>query len=404
MLLKETIERSVVSQKEISPRKERIIERELISRIKLQNKFAVIISGIRRSGKSTLMKSIAQKIKSYYYISFEDPRLSGFDLTDFERLEEIFKKVYGETDYYFFDEIQLVEKWEFYIRQLLDRNKFVVITGSNASLLSREMGTKLTGRNLRYELFPFSYKEFLSFSNKKSGLDSFKEYLVEGGFPEYLLLKDPKILRDLVTDSLFRDITVRHKIKNMKQLNELAIFLISNVSKEFSYNHLRKMFNFGSTNSVSKFIYFLEESYLLFSLPKFDYSLRKQIVNPKKIYAIDTGLIVHNSKTFSDDFGKLLENAVFLNLKSNQKELFYFKNDKECDFIVRTGSKITEAYQVCYILDDFNKEREIGGLVEALNKFNLKEGLILTNNQEDHFVIESKKVIIKPVWKWLLEN
>lgn len=404
MLLKETIERSVISQKEIFEKEERIIGRELISKIKLQNKFAVIISGIRRSGKSTLMKSIARKIKSFYYISFEDPRLSGFDLTDFERLEEIFKKVYGETDYYFFDEIQLVERWEFYIRQLLDHNKFVVITGSNASLLSRELGTKLTGRNLRYELFPFSYKEFLSFSNKKRGLDSFKEYLVSGGFPEYLLLKDPKILQNLVVDALFRDIAVRHKIKNVKRLNELAIFLISNVSKEFSYNNLRKMFNFGSTNSVSKFISFLEESYLLFSLPKFDYSLRKQIVNPKKIYVIDNGLIVHNSKTFSDDFGKLLENAVFLNLKSNQMELFYFKNSKECDFVVRTGSKITGAYQVCYTLDDFNKEREIGGLVEALNKFNLKEGLILTNNQEDKFVIEGKKIIVQPVWKWLSEK
>ncbi|MEK6874154.1 MAG: ATP-binding protein [Nanoarchaeota archaeon] len=404
MLPKETIERAVMSQKDAAPREERIINRELGGKIKLQNKFAVIISGIRRSGKSTLMKSIAQNVKLYYYVSFEDPRLSGFDLTDFERLEEIFQKVYGETDYYFFDEIQLVDRWEFYVRKLLDQSKFVVITGSNASLLSKELGTKLTGRNLRYELFPFSYKEFLSFSNKKQGLASFKEYLVNGGFPEYLLLTDPKILQNLVADSLFRDIAIRHKIRNVKQLNELAVFLISNVSKEFSYNNLRKMFNFGSTNSVSKLISFLDESYLLFSLPRFDYSLRKQIVNPKKIYAIDNGLIVHNSRTFSDDFGKLLENAVFICLKSNQKGLFYFKNDGECDFIVRTGSKITEAYQVCYVLDDFNREREINGLIEALKRFDLKEGVIITLEQEDELRIEGKRVLIKPAWKWLLED
>lgn len=402
MLLKETIEKAIVSQKEIFQKKERIIERELMSQIKINNKFAIIISGVRRSGKSTLMRTIAKKMKSFYYVNFEDPRLVGFDLGDFERLEEIFKKIYGESDYYFFDEVQLVNKWEFYIRKLLDQNKYVIITGSNASLLSKELGTKLTGRNLRYELFPFSYKEFLSFLNKKEGLESFKEYLGGGGFPEYLLLRDPKILQDLLVDSLFRDIAIRYKIRNVRQLNELATFLITNVAKEFSYTSLRKIFNFGSTNSVSKFISFLEESYLLFILSKFDYSFRKQIINPKKVYAIDNGIIVQNSKSFSEDFGKLLENIVFIHLKSKQKELFYFREKNECDFVVRKGLKIEEAYQVCYNLDDLNKEREIGGLIEALKKFNLKEGMILTLGQEDELKIEGKKIVIKPVWKWLL--
>lgn len=404
MLLKKNIENAVISQKELFQKEERIIDRELINNIKLQNKFAIIISGIRRSGKSTLMKSITKQINSFYYLSFEDPRLSGFDLSDFEKLEDIFKHIYGETNYYFFDEIQLIDKWEFYIRKLLDQNKFIIITGSNASLLSKELGTKLTGRNLRYELFPFSYGEFLSFSNKKEGLDSFNDYLINGGFPEYLLLKDPKILRNFVTDSLMRDIAIRHKIRNIKQLNELTIYLISNVSKEFSYNKLRKMLNFGSTNSVSKLIYFLEESYLLFSLSKFDYSLKKQSINPKKIYAIDTGLIIQNSQTFTDDLGKLLENLVFIHLKAKQNELFYFRETKECDFIVRQGTKIIKAYQVCYILDESNKNREIEGLIEALNKFKLNRGIILTLNQEDEFTIENKKIIVMPVWKWLLEK
>ncbi len=404
MLFKETIEKALLTQKEAFGRLEKAVPRELMKQILVQNKFAIIISGIRRSGKSTLMKIMAKKVKRFYYANFEDSRLAGFELKDFERLEEVLNKVYGKSDFYFFDEIQLVDKWEFYIRKLLDQDKYVIITGSNASLLSRELGTKLTGRNLRYELFPFSYPEFLSFSDKQAGINSFEEYLVKGGFPEYLLLKEPKILQDLLTDSLFRDIAIRHKIRNVKQLHELAVFLITNVTKDFSYNNLRTMFNLGSTNSVSKFISFFEESYLLFSLPKFDYSLRKQIVNPKKIYAIDNGLVVQNSKSFSNDYGKLLENMVFISLKSKQKDLFYFKEKNECDFLVRNGSSITEAYQVCYLLDDFNQEREIKGLIEALEKFNLKEGKILTLNQSDKLKIKGKKVIIQPVWKWLLEK
>ena len=402
MLTQEVIERTVVSQQETFARKERIILRELAAEIRLQNKFAIIISWVRRSGKSTLMKIIAQKISSFYHISFEDPRLSGFDLSDFERLETVFRNVYGVADHYFFDEIQLVDRWEFHIRRLLDQNKFIVITGSNASLLSKELGTKLTGRNLRYELFPFSYAEFLLFTGNKAGVGSFNEYLVHGGFPEYLLLRDPRILRDLLADSLSRDIAVRHKIKNVRQLNEFAVFLISNVSKEFSYNNLRKLFNFGSTNSVSKFISFMEESYLLFTLPRFDYSLRKQLVNPKKVYAIDNGLVVQNSRTFQDDLGRLLENAVFVSLKSRKKELFYFRETKECDFVVREGQKITHAYQVCYSLDESNKEREIGGLVEALARFNLKEGIIITLAQEDEFRVEGRKIRVMPAWKWMM--
>lgn len=402
MILKETIQKAIVSQKEAFNWTDKAISRQLIGQIKVQNKFAIIISGIRRSGKSTLMRTLAKKNKTFYYASFEDPRLAGFELQDFERLEEVFHDVCGDSHFFFFDEIQLVDKWEMYIRKLLDQEKYVVITGSNASLLSKELGTKLTGRNLRYELFPFSYAEFLLFSGEKKGVESFNKYLISGGFPEYLQLRDPKILQDLLIDALYRDIAIRHKIRNVKQLRELAIFLITNATKEFSYNQLRILFNFGSTNSISQFLSFLEESYLLFMLPKFDYSLKKQIVNPKKIYVVDNGLIVHNSKTFSDDYGKLLENLVFISLKSRQKDLFYFKGKRECDFLCRKGSQITEAYQVCYTLNDFNKEREIGGLVEALQQFKLKEGIILTLNQSDYLNVEGKKIIITPLWKWLL--
>jgi len=401
MILKETIQKAVLSQKEAFERTDHIIARQLMEHLKIKPKFAVIISGIRRSGKSTLMKTIARKSKNFYYTSFEDPRLSGFELRDFERLEEVLLEVYGESSCYFFDELQVVDKWEVYVRSLLDQHKQVMITGSNASLLSRELGTKLTGRNLIYELFPFSYLEFLSFRGQARGVESFKDYLIQGGFPDYLELKDPRIPQHLLQDALFRDIAIRHKIRNVKQLQELAIFLISNVTKEFSYNQLRTAFQFGSTNSVSRFIYFLEDSYLLFTLPKFDYSLKKQSVNPKKIYGIDNGLVVNNSRTFSTDYGKLLENLVFIHLRARQKGLFYFKGIQECDFICREGSQIIRAYQVCYTLDEFNKEREIGGLIEALQYFKLKEGVLLTFNQEDIIETAGKKIRVIPVWKWL---
>ncbi len=402
MIFKETIQKALLSQKEEFYKTDAIIPRHIAEQIKMQNKFAIIISGIRRSGKSTLMKTLAGKIKNFYYVSFEDPRLIGFEVQDFERLEEVFPTVYGESQYYFFDEIQWVDKWEVYIRGLLDRRKYVVITGSNASLLSKELGTKLTGRNLRYELFPFSYAEFLQLSGDVKGVKSFSHYLRSGGFPEYHLLQDPKILHDLLIDTLTRDIAVRHKIRNVKQLQELALFLITNVTKEFSYNQLRTLFNFGSTNSVSQFLSFFEESYLLFTLSKFDYSLKKQMVNPKKIYAVDNGLIVQNSKAFSEDYGRLLENLVFISLKSKQKDIFYFKGKKECDFVCRTGTQITEAYQVCYTLDNTNKEREVEGLREALNKFNLKAGTILTLNQSDQIIVDGKQINIRPVWEWLI--
>ncbi len=404
MLLESTLENTIKTQKLRLERKEKLISRELTKKINIQDKFAIIISGVRRCGKSTLMNMLAKNIKSFNYINFEDPRIAGFELGDFETTEKIFKKVNDKSKYYFFDEIQLVEKWEFHIRKLLDEQNIVIITGSNASLLSRELGTKLTGRNLRYELFPFSYKEYLSYKKEDAGIKSYEDYLMKGGFPEYLSLEDPHILRDLVSDILIRDIAVRHKIRNTKQLTEMAIYLITNIGKEMSYNSLTKTFGLGSTNTTTKFISYMEDSYLLFTINKFDYSLKKQAVNQKKVYAIDTGLIINNSRTFTKDYGRLLENAVFIQLKRRTNEIFYFKKTKECDFIIKEGAKISSAIQVCHQLTEQNKDREINGIVEAMDEFKLKEGLILTLNQEQKIKVDNKEIIVKPVWKFLVEN
>ena len=389
MILKKTL--AEVAKAQRKNLKDTGIVREMLKKISLNQQMIQVISGIRRSGKSTLMKQLMKKIKKYYYFNFEDIRSIGFTVKDFEKLDEIFKENFGESDHYFFDEIQNVPEWERFIRQKHDEGKKIIITGSNASLLSRELGTKLTGRHLTYELFPFSYKEMLKLKGKKESIKTLREYLNKGGFPEYLKYEKTEILQELLKDILARDIIVRHKLKDSKIIKELTIYLISNIGKEFSYNKLKEYFNTGSTNTIISYISFLEDSFVLFTVPRFDYSLKKQIINPKKIYAIDTGLIRANTTSFTLDDGRIIENAVFLHLRKKYKEIFYYKGNRECDFLIKEGTKITHAVQVCNILTEENKQREIEGLQEAMQKFNLKKGTIITMDQKDK--IENVEII-----------
>lgn len=401
MILKETLQEIVNSQTRDLSDSNKTIPRRLMDQIALATDHALIISGIRRCGKSTLLKQIMNDINDYHYFNFEDIRATNFEVNDFNKLNEVFIENNKKCSNYFFDEIQNVEHWEKFVRSLLDQKKQICITGSNASLLSKEIGTKLTGRHIRYELFPFSYKEMLLFTNKKAGVDSFKEYFTFGGLPEYLKQKNTRILQELFNDIITRDIIVRHGIRNAKTVKELALYLLSNVGKEYSYTNLKKDFQLGSVNTVISFVSYFEDSYLLFGVPKFEYSYRKQLVNPKKIYAIDNGLINCNTVSFSKDDGRLLENAVFVELRRQGKNLFYYRNKNECDFVIEEKRKITEAYQVCYQLTEDNKAREINGLLEVLNETKLAEACILTFNQEDKFEIGGRTIKVIPVWKWM---
>lgn len=402
MILKETLRKVVKAQREELASYEYGTVREMLGGITLDVPFAVVISGIRRCGKSTLLRQVMKKTRNPRYFMFEDPRAENFEVGDFEKLDEVFREEYGEGDCYFFDEIQNVQKWELFVRKMLDCKKRFLITGSNASLLSKELGTRLTGRHLNLELFPFSFREYLDFSGKQAGIASFEEYFEKGGFPEYLAFKRTDIPQELFEDIIGRDIVVRHRLKSAKVVREMALFLMTNVGKEFSYNSLKKMFGLGSVNSAIDYVSYLEDSYLLFTVPKFDYSLKKQLVNPKKVYSIDNGLSASNSVSFTADRGRMLENTVFLHLKRQNKEVNYFRQKNECDFIVREKRAITSAIQVCYHLDEDNRERELDGLVEALEKFNLKEGLVLTYDQEDEIRTAGKRIALKPVWRWLI--
>lgn len=403
MITIETLREVIISQREFLNKSERWTPREKGKEIKIEDSFALIITGIRRCGKSTFLNQLLKKQKTGYYLNLEDPRLEGFDLIDFNKVEVIMKELYGEKGIYFFDEIQNVDRWEKFIRYLIDRKERIVISGSNASLLSRELGTKLTGRHIQIEMFPFSFKEFLDMKRKKPTIESFGEYFYKGGFPEYLKKENPSILHGLLSDVVMKDIAVRFGIKNTAILNKIAIYLISNAGKEFSYNSIKKMFGIKSVQSVINYISYFENAYLVFTLPRFSYSYKQQQVNPKKVYSIDNGFSYNNSASFSKDKGRMLENTVFIGLRKEFKDIFYFQGRNECDFLVKEKDKITHAIQVCFDFNEENKDREINGLMEVLKEFGLKEGVILTYNQTDEFLVEGTKILIKPVWKWLIE-
>jgi len=364
--------------------------------------FAHILIGVRRCGKSTLMQQIRKKNAGGNHFNFEDPRIAGFQAEDFQKLLSALEDEYGVHRSYYFDEIQVINKWEWFVRQLLDSNKKVVITGSNASLFSHETGTKLTGRHLDTEVFPFSYTETMQLSKRPLGIQSYGTYLESGGFPEYLKTGRSDVLQRLFDDILARDIVARHNIRNVTQLRELSIALISNIGKEFSYHSQKKALDIPAVQTVIDYISYLQDSFLLFTVQKFDYSYKKRLIGPKKIYAVDTGLAKNLSATFTQDRGKLLENAVYLELRKRYgpDSVFFYKGDKECDFIIREKNKATQAIQVTYSLDRDNEKRETVGLIEAMEKLNIKKGLIITMSQEETITIEGKKLEITPAHKW----
>lgn len=399
MILKEEIATAVAGQKKIFSKELSLTKREAKSKIKPSSTHIEVITGIRRCGKSTLMRQIISETQSAFaYLNFEDPRIYGLEISDFPKLDEVFGE---ETSTYYFDEIQNVPGWEIYVRQLHDRGEKVYVTGSNASLLSKELGTRLTGRYLAHEIFPFSYQEFLDYYAKPDEQESFEEYLNSGGFPEYLRDKNPEILQNLLKDIVFRDIAIRYSIKNTKALMDITLFLISNVGKEVSFNGLKKTFDVGSATTVSDYLSWLEDAYLLFFLPRFSWSAKSISKNPKKVYCIDTGFAKANSLSFSKDQGRLLENLVYILLRKTNLKMYYFRERKECDFVVFEGESCKWLIQVTEKVHVDNRQREFDGLMEAMVFFGKTEGFILTLNQNDSLSSDGKTIQILPVKDFL---
>lgn len=407
------IEEVAIDQLNVFKNKQLGIPRDIDFEKYIKTKQITIISGVRRCGKSTLMAQFAKKFDKFYYFNFDDERLIDFAVTDFENLMVVFQKMY-KAKVIFLDEIQNIANWERFARRIYEEGYKIFITGSNAKLLSSELATHLTGRYFKIELFPFSFREFLNYKKvdyKASGssakakiLKAFDIFLKNGGFPEFIEYGDVEYLKRIYEDVLYKDLIARFKIREIKQFKHLSNFMLSNFTKEISYNKLKNILDFKSVTSVKNYVDFIEQSYLIFELYKYDYSLKKQYVSNKKVYAIDNGLRNNTVFSFFDDNGKLLENLVFIELKRRGYDIFYFKNKNECDFLINEKSKITGALQVTCMLNNNNIHREKAGLIETMEKFKLKEGTILTANEED--IIKQDNLIIKimPIWKWLLKK
>jgi predicted AAA+ superfamily ATPase len=401
MLLATQIAKVLDSQNESFSIKNPGLKREKLATLKITENFALIITGIRRCGKSTLLNQLLkEETDNTLFLNFEDTRLAGFETDDFTRLIDEIKK--REVRILFFDEIQLLENWELFVRQMLDEDYKIVITGSKATLLSNELGTKLTGRHLSTELFPFSFNEFLAFKNLENSAASLQEYLQEGGFPEYLKTDNGVVLNQLLEDILNRDIVVRYGVRDVITLKKLTTYLISNIGKPVSGNNLKELFNIKSTNTILDFFSYLENAYIIQFVSKFSYSLKKQIRNPKKVYAIDLGLFSQNSIVFSNENGRRLENVVYLYLRQKYKEIYYFQEKKECDFVVIEKGKVKELIQVCHELTAENMDREMNGLIEAMDFFNIKNGKIISFNQKETFNKGGKVITVLPANEFII--
>jgi predicted AAA+ superfamily ATPase len=400
-MLKEVLKSIILSQQEWLVPEENEIPREQFENLSSLPPFSYLLTGVRRSGKSTLLKQLMRYHGSMNFFNFEDSRTAGFEVDDFRIVEELFSELSGNNPMFFFDEIQNVKGWERYVRDAIDRKKTVVITGSNANLLSRELGTKLTGRHLDFEVYPFSYREFLTYFNLKAKADSFLSFLTKGGFPGYLNFGKKEMLSTLVSDILVRDIFSRYNLRNQDVYRKIVQYLLSNTGKEVSFNNLKNTFEVGSASSVMEFVNYLVDAYLVFLIPRYDTSLKVQARNPRKVYVIDQGLVNFSSVSGSPDQGRLLENTVFLQLKRSGKEIWFNKGKKECDFICREGKTSYSAIQVSWQVGLQNEKREIEGLLEAMNLLNLREGTIITFDQEDELIKEGKTIRLIPGWKWM---
>ena len=412
MITASQLEELVYTQKETFLAKETGIPREIDTAGITKTNAIIVITGIRRCGKSTLLRQLSARYTDSLYINFDDDRLMDFTLADFPSLMLVFEKTSPGTKTLFIDEIQNVPGWERFIRRIHDEGYKVFLTGSNANLLSQELGTRLTGRYTAITLFPFSFKEVLQFrsvrtdritqKSKAAILGEFDRYLAGGGFPDYLKSGDPEYLKQIYDDILYRDIISRFGIREVKGFRQLARYLMSNTANPATYNALKNTLGFRSAVSVRDYVGFLEQAYLIIEIFRHDFSLKKQYINDKKLYCIDTGLRNAVAFRFSDDKGRLLENLVLIELLRRNKSVFFFKNPRECDFITEERGTITGAIQVCYELTEENRERELGGLLGAMQAHGLSEGLILTYLQEETIEQDGCTIRIQPAWEWLI--
>ncbi|MEO0202978.1 MAG: ATP-binding protein [candidate division WOR-3 bacterium] len=404
-------------------KEENIIERENLENVKnsIKKGIANIIVGIRRCGKSIFAFQLS-KNESFGYVNFEDERL---DISA-EELNKVLEAIYsikGNVNLLILDEIQNIQGWEKFVARIINDKK-VIITGSNARLLSKELATFLTGRHVEYKLFPFSFREYIKFKgfefkekdyyiteNIAKIKNLLKEYLKKGGFP---LVENFGFifLSENYKDIVERDVIQRFNVKNVRIFKDFSRYLISNSTNEISYNSLKNIFNV-SVRTISNWINYLETAFLFFELERFSPKLKQQILAPKKIYCIDSGIINTIAFKLSENIGKLMENLVAIELLRKKSywfdnwEIYYFKDyqQNEVDFVIKEGLEIKQLIQVTYASNkDETEKREIKALLKASELLKCKDLLIITWDYEDEINVENKTIKCIPLWKWLLKQ
>lgn len=380
---------------------------------------AVIISGLRRAGKSTLLAQLAHRLgaETFYYVNFEDERFLGFAAEDANDLYALLIELFGERRIFVLDEIQNVPGWEHFVRRFMEMGLKFYITGSNASLLSRELGSRLTGRYVPIELLPFSLSEFVRFRGyalpdltrlataDMARLQGFlAEYLRLGGVPDALKYPELPLLRTLYDDVIYRDIATRYRIEEVRALKELAFYLMSNPASLVSFNKLKEQLRLGSVTTVKNYIEFLENSWLLFTVNVYDFSVKRQQIAPKKIYGIDTGLLRAIGFSFSPNTGKLLENLVFLALRRRTTAIHYLTTPAgyEIDFYLPETRQLIQVSQ--NMAQPATRAREVRALMDAMRGLGATQGLILTESEGPPIVDAGMTIEIRALATWLLQE
>ena len=415
---KDRLKAIMFDQKDVFNSRKHLIPRDIELEKHIATSQVIIISGIRRCGKSSLLYLIKEKMNlketEYCYFNFDDERIIA-DISILENIYNLHLEVYGEEPVLFLDEIQNIDNWEKFVNRMYEQGIKVFVTGSNAKLLSSEISTSLTGRNRLIELYPFSFSEYLRFIGNTFNLDritpkskslllkDFNNYFETGGFPLVVKENDTELINAYFQDILYRDIISRYRLTQVNEIKQIGLYFASNIGKLFSYSTLQEISGVKSLSSIKDYLYYYEQTYLYFYLKKFDYSVKKQIMNPKKVYTIDPAFAHRLGFNFSENKGRILENIVFLELLRRGKEVYYHSGKKECDFVIKEGLDIVEAIQVAYQVNVNNHEREFRGLQEAMETYNLKEGIMLIYDIDASLIPNHVGIKVIPVWKWLLE-
>ena len=375
------------------------VERQIASNMRVSGPQSVVLTGVRRCGKSTLQAQLIRRTAGAAYCNFEDTRLFGLGPEDFPTFLSVLHELTGPGKPVFLDEVQEVAQWQRLVRALLDRGRPVCVTGSNASLMGRELGTKLTGRHLSYEVFPFSYVEYLAYTAKEPAVESFRSYLDDGGFPAFLRERQDLVLQELLRDTVQRDIAARHALRETRHVMNLLLFLLANTGHPVSFQALTKNLAVPTVAQTSRYMEYLQDAYLIFAVPKFSYAFKRRVVAPAKYYAIDNGLRRANSPQGQPDLGHRLENAVALHLRSKTRDLHYAAERDlwECDFVIPDA-----AIQVCVELTPANRARELRGVIEGTRLRGRRRAVVITLDQADSLTEDGVEIEVLPAWRWMI--